>query len=93
MIKEYSIAEARQRLPQVVREAEAGETVTLTRRGQRVVVLVGTDQFDHLSSGRLGFSKAYARFREHHDLDELELDPAGLFAGLRDRSPGREVDV
>ncbi len=93
MIKEYSIAEARQRLPQVVREAEAGETVTLTRRGRRVVVLVGTDQFDRLASGRLGFSTAYARFRKHHDLEKLELDPAGLFDGLRDRSPGRDVDV
>ena len=37
---QYSIAQARDRFTQLVHEVEQGETVEVTRRGQRVAVLV-----------------------------------------------------
>jgi prevent-host-death family protein len=42
MDKTYSIAEARNDLSNVVREAEAGRRVTLSRRGHPVAVVVST---------------------------------------------------
>lgn len=44
MDKTYSIAEARNDLSHVVREAEAGRPVTLSRRGRAVAVVVSTAQ-------------------------------------------------
>ena len=40
MGKRHSIAEARSSLPRLIREAESGKPVELTRRGQPVAVLV-----------------------------------------------------
>lgn len=42
MDKTYSIAEARNDLSNVVREAEAGRPVTLSRRGRPVAMIVAT---------------------------------------------------
>ena len=44
MDRTYSIAEARNDLSSVVREAEAGQYVTLSRRGKTVAVVVSAAQ-------------------------------------------------
>ena len=90
MIKKYSIAEARDNLPGVVHEAEAGTRVELTRRGKPVAVLLGLDEFERLASGRRSFWESYAEFRREFDLAELGIDPDEIFGGLRDSSPGRD---
>ena len=36
----YTVAEAKNRLPQLIKEAEAGATVTITKRGVPVVEIV-----------------------------------------------------
>ena len=41
MARQHSIAEARSSLPSLVREAESGKAVELTRRGEPVAVLIG----------------------------------------------------
>ena len=46
-----SIASLRSRLARAVREAEAGGTVEITRRGKPVAVLVGREDFDRLRQG------------------------------------------
>lgn len=60
MSKIYSIAEARQRLPAVVHEAERVGSVQITRRGQAVARLVSEQEFQRLarSTGRLEWSSA-----------------------------------
>jgi len=91
--KQHSIAEARNSLPSLVRAAESGKAVELTRRGEPVAVLIGRRQYERLTLKYRGFSEAYENFTREIDLEELAIDPDELFAGARDRSHGREVDL
>jgi prevent-host-death family protein len=93
MGKRHSIAEARSSLPSLVREAESGRPVELTRRGEPVAVLVGRRQYMRLASGRRKFSEAYGDFTRQVDLRELAIDPEEIFAGARDETLGRDVDL
>ncbi len=91
MIRQYSIAEARNNLPNLVREAEHGVPVELTRRGRPVAVLLSIGEFQRLTSGREDAWTAFERFRSAHDLSTLNIDE--IYQGVRDRSPGREVTL
>ena len=91
MTQQYSIADARRNLPSLIREAENGRTVELTRRGELVAVLVGRQTFEQLSTGRRDFADAYRDFREAFDLNELALNPDELFEGTRDTASGRRI--
>ena len=88
-----SIAEARRNLPSLIREAERGKAVELTRRGEPVAVLVGHRMFTRLSAGRRGFADAYREFVQRVDLAEVGLDPDALFDGVRASTPGRDVQL
>jgi prevent-host-death family protein len=89
--KRHSIAEARNSLPRLVRAAEAGKAVELTRRGAPVAVLIGRRQYERLILKYRAFSEAYEAFTREFDLRELAIDPHELFAGTRDDVLGREV--
>ena len=91
MTEKYSITEARRNLPRLIRKAEHGGTVELTRRGETVAVLVGQRTFERLTAGRRSFAEAYREFKTTVDLAELDLDPDEIFAGVRDTTPGRQV--
>lgn len=91
MSRQYSIAEARARLPGIVHDAEAGTPIELTRRGKPVAVLISVDEYRRLSDGRRDFWGAYERWRASIDPADLEGDDP--FADVRDRSPGREIDL
>ena len=91
MTEKHSIAEARRNLPRLVREAERGRTVELTRRGDPVAVLVGCRTFERLAAGRRGFAEAFREFEAAVDLADLAFDPDELFAGARDTAPGRRA--
>ena len=91
MSEQHSIAEARSNLPQLVRKAESGKVVELTRRGEGVAVLIGRRQYERLVSRSRRFSEAWDDFRREVDLAELSIDPDQVFADSRDDVPGREV--
>ncbi|HVT46128.1 MAG TPA: type II toxin-antitoxin system Phd/YefM family antitoxin [Thermoanaerobaculia bacterium] len=93
MRKQKSIAEARASLPTLIREAEAGEEIELTRRGESVAVLLGREQYERLAAGTRRFSEAWDEFLAENDLTELDIDPDEIFAGARDASPGRDSDL
>ncbi len=93
MGEQHSIAEARSNLPQLVRKAESGKAVELTRRGEGVAVLIGRRQYERLVSRSRRFSEAWDDFRRDVDLAELEIDPDHVFAGARDEGPGREIGL
>jgi prevent-host-death family protein len=67
----HSITEARTTLPQLIRQAEAGEVVELPRQGEGVAVLIGRKQYEQLVSGRRSFADAWADFVRDVDLREL----------------------
>ena len=39
------------------------------------------------------FSDAWDAFTREFDLQELKIDPEAIFAGVRDRAPGRDAAV
>jgi len=90
MADRRSIAEARSKLPQLIREAESGKVVELTRRGEGVAVLMGRRQYERLMSGLRPFSAAYAEFSRDPDFQDVEIDVDEIFGNVRDPSPGRD---
>jgi prevent-host-death family protein len=85
-----SIAEARSDLSRLVREAESGKAVELTRRGESVAFLIGRREYERLlRPGR--FSEAWDEFAAEVDLKELQIDPDEIFADVRDQRPGRDA--
>ena len=89
--EKLSIAEARRNLPSLIREAEHGKAVELTRRGEPVAVLVGYRMFARLIAGRRTFADTYREFAQSVDLAEVGLDPDAVFNGVRASTPGRDV--
>jgi prevent-host-death family protein len=90
MIKQYSIAEARQNLAALVHEVERASAVELTRRGEPVAILLSIEEYRRLLSKESSFWEAYTRFRGAVDLTQLQIEP-DTFDKVRDPSPGREV--
>lgn len=88
MTRQYSIAEARNRLPAIVHDAEQGDTVAITRRGRPVAVLLSIRAFERLTTKRPDFWGLLQEFRARHDLEGLEVDE--IFSDVRDASPGRD---
>ena len=91
MSRQVSIADARDHLPALVRDAEQGHSIELTRRGKPVAFLVSAQEYRNLTAGRRDLWTAIEEFRGSHDLSAL--DPEEIWNGVRDRSPGREVDL
>lgn len=93
MSDRHSIAQARSNLPRLVREAEQGKSVELTRRGEPVAVLIGRREFERLTGSYRSFDETYRAFREAVSLEGLAIDPDAVFAGARDAGPGRDVGL
>ncbi len=91
MVKKYSIAEARDNLSHLIREAETGIQVELTRRGKAVAVLVGIENSERMPDKKPGFWEALQKFRREHDLVELNIDPDEIWGDVRDTSPGQRI--
>jgi prevent-host-death family protein len=85
--------EARNNLPRLVREAERGKAVELTRRGEAVAVLIGRRQYERLTGQYRSFADAYEQFSKDVDLAELAIDPNEVFAATRDVTGGRDVQL
>jgi prevent-host-death family protein len=62
MNRRHSIADARNNLPELVRQAESGKPVELTRRGEPVAVLVGRKECDRLTAPPPTFADAWEKF-------------------------------
>ena len=91
MTDRHSIAEARRNLPALIREAENGKEVELTRRGEPVAMLISHQAFKYLTSIRRGFVAAYRDFTTNIDVSNLELNPDELFGDVREETGGRYI--
>jgi prevent-host-death family protein len=92
MEREYSVAEARNQLAALVHEAEAGKPVRITRWGRPVAVLLSEREYERLTGRLRGFWDAYEAFRASLDPGDLQASE-DAFQDVRDRSPGREVEL
>ncbi len=89
MGRQHSIASAKNNLPALVHEAEAGDAIEITRRGEPVAVLISIDEYRRLSGARPDAWDRLQAFRASHDLAELDIEQA--LSGTRDVSVGRDV--
>jgi prevent-host-death family protein len=87
----YSIAEARNNLSALVREAESGGSVELARHGKSVAVLLAKKTFDRLTAPER-FSDALRRFRTKQNMRALGIGRE-TFAGLRSSEVGRDTKL
>ena len=90
MVKEYSIAQARDHLSQIVHEAEKGIEVRLTRRGKTVAILLAEGEVAKLRGDPTDSWRALVEWRTEVERAGIEID-AQTFEGLRDHSPGRDI--
>ena len=84
-MKRVSVAEAKNTLPALLHEAESAP-VEIVRRGKPIAVILSRASYDRLHGKSEGVWTSLERFRESHDLDEL--DAASAFDGVRDSKPG-----
>jgi antitoxin Phd len=87
--KQYSIAEARDRLPALVHDVEANGPVELTRRGKPVAVVLSMQEYERLRPPKEDFWDAYQRLNKEYDFASLDITP-DVFPPPRDPSPGRD---
>lgn len=80
----YSIAEAKDHLPEIVSEVQRGARVELTREGKPVVVLVGVKDDVQLAQSRRDFWESYEELRREFDFAELGIDPDEVFGEIRE---------
>ena len=92
MRKSVSVAEARQNLARLIRTAEGGRAVEITRRGEPVAVLLSASEYLQLKGERPAFEAAIESVRDRHGVRELEIVDSD-FEGLRDEAEGREVSL
>jgi prevent-host-death family protein len=89
MIRECSVAKARQSLSRLIENLELGERITLTRRGKVVAVLMTPADYAWLTGEQhRSWWEVIEQFRQQNDgvdLDDQEID------SWRDRSPPREI--
>lgn len=88
--KTYSVAEARQNFARLIRSAERGKAIEITRRGEPVAVLLSAAEYLALSGERPLFVEVLTRLRERLKVEYLGISDEE-FEGLREKSPGREV--
>ena len=93
MTENYSIADARHNFPTLVRAAENGKVVGLTRRGRLVAMLIGQRHYEQLASNYQGFAESYRSFSVNVDLGKLDMDPDRLFTISRKDLPEHTTEL
>lgn len=92
MDKQYTIADAKNKLPSLIHSVETGQEVKLTRHGKPVAVLLSIKDYERLSRKREGYWHALSSFRSHLERENVLIGSED-FESLRDKSSGREVEL
>lgn len=91
-MKRVTTAEARREWAKVLRSAERGTPVEVTRDGVPVAAVVSIDQLRRIEqTQRETLSEVVARFRS--GVDPKDLEGSDPWRDVRDRSSGRDVDL
>ena len=92
MEERYTIADAKNKLPSIVHSVEAGRPVELTRHGRPVAVLLSIRDYQRMSRKRVAYWGAMNSWRKRMQGENVVFT-GEEFEGVRDKSPGREVDL
>ena len=92
MPKRMTTAQARRDWAKVLRSAERGTAVEVTRNGQPVAAVISIDQYRKLQETKKEtLSDVIAQFRAN--VNPRDLEGPDLWTDARDHSPGREVEL
>lgn len=88
---QYSIAQAKDKLTQIIRSAEEGQLVEITRRGEPVAVILSMDEYRSLVQTPQNFGETVLAFRQQYIegqawFEDEEIDE--IF-NVRDKSVAR----
>lgn len=86
-----SIAHAKNNLPQLIHDVEAGLTVHVTRHGRAAAVLISAEMFAALEEQRQGFAAGMQRFLHRHQGHLLTPQESSLLEPERRLHKGRRV--
>ncbi len=89
---DYSIAEAKNNLPQLIHKVEEGTPVQFTRRGKPVAVLLSTDEYQRMRQTLVSPAKALQYFLSDPAFNDINISPE-LFDELRPKESGRAIDL
>ena len=92
MVKQFSIAEAKGKLPAIIHSVEEGPSVQLTRHGKPVAVLLSIREYELLMLKKKGFWNALIEFRNAIEKEGIKITDDD-FKKLRDTSSGREREL
>jgi prevent-host-death family protein len=87
-----SVAEARQNFARLIKRAQQGKTIEITRRGEPVAVLLSASEYSAITGERPSFIGAMSQVRDRLGVEDLGIGDAE-FEGLREESAGREVSL
>jgi prevent-host-death family protein len=90
MARRYSIAEARQELPRLVRRLERGRPLEITRLGKPVAVLMSAAEYLRLEGERPSFNETVRGLRSRLAVESLGIADED-FRSLREAGPGRKA--
>lgn len=86
-----SVAQAKNNLPNLIQQAELGETVHITRRGLPVAVLLSEREFARLQAPQTGFADFLREWRRDMLAQEAAFADGSEFENVRDNS-NRQVE-
>lgn len=92
MSDQYSIEQAHTHLDEIMTKVEQGHLVEILKAGKRIAVLISSQDYDLLTASKNSFWAAVETFRHDFNLDEEGVDDE-FWEGVRDRSPGREINL
>lgn len=90
---QYSIAEARNHLAQIVHDVENTKSVAVTRRGKVVAHIVSHETFVRSTAAQPSLGEYLLSLHERSTELPTGEENRAIFGRLRDRSPGRKVKL
>jgi prevent-host-death family protein len=92
MAKQFSIAEAKSKLPAIIHSVEDGPYVQFTRHGKPVAVLLSISEYELLVLKKKGYWSELMELRDVMEKEDIQVTDAD-FGGFRDNSFGREREL
>lgn len=92
MSQQYSIEEIPVNFNQIIQEVEQGEQIEIIQQGKQIAVIISTAEYERLLNKTTNFWESVERFRQEYNVEEAEINPDEVFALVRDKSFGREVN-
>lgn len=91
MKNKYSTQQLNQNLAEVLKQISQGDLIEITQEGKPFAVILSSSEYQRLTATKSSFWQSLQEFYSTNDLEELEIEP-DVFAKVRDRSLGREVN-